>query len=84
MEERLGTHVAVHINDAVTSQTRVMIFTMLGVDHHGHRPLSALRELSGAERDEWRARVVAAYPPYAEYQTRTERQIPVFVVTLHQ
>jgi hypothetical protein len=24
---------------------------------------------------------VAAYPPYAKYQERTERQIPVFVAT---
>ncbi len=38
------------------------------------------RELSGAERDEWWQRAVAAYPPYAEYQTKTSRQIPVFVL----
>jgi deazaflavin-dependent oxidoreductase (nitroreductase family) len=38
------------------------------------------RELSGAERDEWWERCVAAYPPYAEYQTKTERLIPVFVL----
>ncbi len=38
------------------------------------------RELSGAERDVWWERAVAAYPPYAEYQTRTSRQIPVFVL----
>ena len=38
------------------------------------------RELSGEERDQWWERSVAAYPPYAEYQTRTERQIPVFVL----
>jgi F420H(2)-dependent quinone reductase len=24
---------------------------------------------------------VAAYPPYAEYQEKTDRQIPVFVAT---
>ncbi|MCU1467017.1 MAG: hypothetical protein JWM72_2945 [Actinomycetia bacterium] len=40
---------------------------------------AAVRELSGAERDEWWKRAVAAYPPYAEYQTRTDRLIPVFV-----
>lgn len=33
----------------------------------------------GAERDAWWARAVEAYPPYAEYQERTERRIPVFV-----
>ena len=38
------------------------------------------REVSGAERDEWWARAVAAYPPYAEYQKKTDRQIPVFVL----
>ena len=38
------------------------------------------RELSGDEREVWWERAVAAYPPYAEYQTRTSRQIPVFVL----
>jgi F420H(2)-dependent quinone reductase len=32
-----------------------------------------------AERARLWALAVAAYPPYAEYQTRTKRQIPVFV-----
>jgi deazaflavin-dependent oxidoreductase (nitroreductase family) len=36
-------------------------------------------EVSGPERAEWWERAVAAYPPYAEYQTKTERQIPVLV-----
>ena len=39
------------------------------------------RVLDGDERAEWWKRAVAAYPPYAEYQERTERQIPVFVAT---
>ena len=38
------------------------------------------REVSGAERAEWWERAVAAYPPYADYQKRTTRQIPVFVL----
>ncbi len=38
------------------------------------------REATGAERDEWWARAVAAYPDYAEYQTKTDRVIPVFVL----
>lgn len=38
------------------------------------------RELSGAEREQWWERCVEAYPPYAEYQTRTDRLIPVFVL----
>ncbi len=37
------------------------------------------RELSGAEREEWWQRAVAAYPPYAEYQQKTDRLIPVLV-----
>lgn len=38
------------------------------------------REISGDEREHWWALAVEAYPPYAEYQTKTDRQIPVFVV----
>jgi len=38
------------------------------------------REVSGEERALWWERSVAAYPPYAEYQLKTERQIPVFVL----
>jgi deazaflavin-dependent oxidoreductase (nitroreductase family) len=40
-----------------------------------------VREVSGDERAEWWDRAVAAYPPYAEYQERTERRIPVLVAT---
>jgi deazaflavin-dependent oxidoreductase (nitroreductase family) len=48
----------------------------------GAKPFQvSVRELSGAEREEWWKRAVAAYPPYAEYQQRTSRQIPVFVAT---
>lgn len=39
------------------------------------------RELSGAEREEWWARAVEAWPDYAVYQTRTDRLIPVFLLT---
>jgi len=46
----------------------------------GPEPFDAdVREVSGDERAVWWERAVAAYPPYAEYQTRTERLIPVFV-----
>jgi deazaflavin-dependent oxidoreductase (nitroreductase family) len=38
------------------------------------------REIEGAEYDEWWERSVAAYPPYAEYQTKTSRKIPQFVL----
>jgi len=37
--------------------------------------------LSGDERQTWWDRAVAAYPPYAEYQQKTDRVIPVFLAT---
>jgi deazaflavin-dependent oxidoreductase (nitroreductase family) len=40
-----------------------------------------VREVSGEERSTWWERAVAAYPPYAEYQVKTDRQIPVLVAT---
>ncbi|MGH9291733.1 MAG: nitroreductase family deazaflavin-dependent oxidoreductase [Acidimicrobiales bacterium] len=40
----------------------------------------SVRELEGPERDEWWERAVAAYPPYADYQERTERRIPVLLL----
>ncbi|MET8811390.1 nitroreductase family deazaflavin-dependent oxidoreductase [Streptomyces sp. NPDC004549] len=38
------------------------------------------REVTGAEKAEWWDRAVAAFPPYAEYQEKTDREIPVFVL----
>jgi len=38
-------------------------------------------EATGAERETWWARAVEAYPDYAEYQKKTDRVIPVFVLT---
>ncbi|GLP81379.1 nitroreductase family deazaflavin-dependent oxidoreductase [Mycobacterium antarcticum] len=38
------------------------------------------REVDGDERAHWWELAVRAYPPYAEYQTKTDRQIPVFVL----
>jgi deazaflavin-dependent oxidoreductase (nitroreductase family) len=38
------------------------------------------REVTGEERAIWWKRAVAAYPPYAEYQQKTSRLIPVFVL----
>jgi deazaflavin-dependent oxidoreductase (nitroreductase family) len=40
-----------------------------------------VREVTGDEKAQWWERAVAAYPPYTEYQARTDRQIPVFVAT---
>ena len=39
------------------------------------------REVTGDEKAVWWERAVAAYPPYADYQAETDRQIPVFVLT---
>lgn len=38
------------------------------------------REVHGAEKAEWWERAVAAYPPYAEYQEKTTREIPVLLL----
>jgi hypothetical protein len=38
------------------------------------------RELSGDERVLWWGRAVEVWPDYAEYQTGTQRQIPLFVL----
>jgi F420H(2)-dependent quinone reductase len=48
----------------------------------GPAPFSVtVRELDGDERTKWWERAVAAYPPYAEYQQKTDRTIPVFLAT---
>ncbi|MGW3284940.1 nitroreductase family deazaflavin-dependent oxidoreductase [Streptomyces sp. NPDC001002] len=47
----------------------------------GPEPVDMIaREVTGAEKAEWWERAVAAYPPYADYQKKTDRQIPVFVL----
>lgn len=48
----------------------------------GPEPFDAhVRELSGDERAQWWERAVRAYPSYADYQEKTDRQIPVFLAT---
>jgi deazaflavin-dependent oxidoreductase (nitroreductase family) len=39
------------------------------------------REVFGDEKAEWWDRAVEAWPDYAEYQKKTDREIPVFVLT---
>jgi len=39
------------------------------------------REIFGEEKAAWWDRAIATWPDYAEYQTRTTRQIPVFLLT---
>lgn len=41
----------------------------------------SVREIDGDDRAEWWERAVAVYPPYAEYQAKTERRIPVLIAT---
>lgn len=38
------------------------------------------REVTGDEKTQWWTRAVAAYPDYDDYQRRTDRQIPLFVL----
>jgi deazaflavin-dependent oxidoreductase (nitroreductase family) len=41
----------------------------------------SVREVDGEERTAWWTRAVEAFPPYAQYQLKTERRIPVFIAT---
>jgi len=38
------------------------------------------REVTGPEKEQWWERAVAAFPDYANYQAKTSRVIPVFVL----
>ena len=46
-----------------------------GAEPHDYRT----EIVTGDERQAWWNRGVAIYPPYAEYQEKTDREIPVFV-----
>jgi F420H(2)-dependent quinone reductase len=45
-----------------------------------HTEEMTARELTGEERAAWWERAVAAFPNYAEYQRKTDRLIPVFLL----
>ncbi len=46
----------------------------------GDTPLRyQVREVSGDERSVWWSRSVAVFPPYAEYEAKTTRVIPVLI-----
>ena len=48
----------------------------------GPEPWDAVvREVEGEEKAVWWERAVAAFPPYAEYQKKTDREIPVFIAS---
>ncbi|HZJ05992.1 MAG TPA: nitroreductase family deazaflavin-dependent oxidoreductase [Nocardioidaceae bacterium] len=38
------------------------------------------REVSGEEKAQWWERAVAAFPDYADYQEKADREIPLFVL----
>ncbi|GGF48406.1 F420H(2)-dependent quinone reductase [Marmoricola endophyticus] len=46
----------------------------------GHKATYSVRRLEGAERADWWEHAVATWPTYAEYQTKTDREIPLFVL----
>ncbi|MCW2724668.1 MAG: nitroreductase [Frankiales bacterium] len=39
------------------------------------------REVTGDEKAAWWERAVAAFPDYADYQKKTDREIPLFVIS---
>jgi F420H(2)-dependent quinone reductase len=45
-----------------------------------HKQAMRAREATGDEKAQWWARAVEAFPDYANYQAKTTRQIPVFVL----
>lgn len=48
----------------------------------GPEPFDAdVRQIRGDERAQWWDRCVAAYPPYADYQQKTDREIPVSIAS---
>jgi deazaflavin-dependent oxidoreductase (nitroreductase family) len=60
-------------HNLVADPTAVMV-------QDGPEPWDAVvRQVEGEERAEWYERAVAAFPPYAEYQEKTDREIPVFI-----
>jgi deazaflavin-dependent oxidoreductase (nitroreductase family) len=50
------------------------------VQDKGEKHTYRARIAEGAERAEWWERAVAQYAPYADYQERTDREIPVFLL----
>jgi F420H(2)-dependent quinone reductase len=50
-------------------------------DEAAVRPMRVREVKDAAERARLWKLAVAAFPPYADYQTRTKRQIPVFLAT---
>lgn len=49
-----------------------------------HKADMVTRQLGGDEKRIWWERAVAAYPDYADYQRKTDREIPVFLAEPHR
>ena len=45
-----------------------------------HKATYGVRRLEGAERADWWEHAVATWPTYGEYQQKTEREIPLFLL----
>jgi deazaflavin-dependent oxidoreductase (nitroreductase family) len=59
--------------DNLVADPHVMIQD--GAERHDY----VVREVSGAERDEWFQRGASVFPTYTDYQAKTDRVIPVLV-----
>jgi deazaflavin-dependent oxidoreductase (nitroreductase family) len=53
---------------------------LVEVQDADHKGDFTARELKGEERETWWQRALEVWPDYAQYQTRTDRQIPVFLL----
>ena len=53
---------------------------LVELQDHEQKGDYTVREAAGDERDVWWERAVQVWPDYAEYQTKTDRQIPVLVL----
>jgi deazaflavin-dependent oxidoreductase (nitroreductase family) len=52
---------------------------IVDLQDHAEKATYRTRVLERAEREEWWRRAVEVWPDYADYQTKTDREIPVFL-----
>jgi hypothetical protein len=58
------------------------VLSIAGTIQDGPAPFDVrVRELTGEERAVWWQRAVTAFPPYADYQVKTQRLIPILLAT---
>jgi deazaflavin-dependent oxidoreductase (nitroreductase family) len=53
---------------------------LVELQDEGNKGDYVAREASGDEREVWWRRAVEVWPDYADYQTKTDREIPVFLL----